>query len=207
MSLIFRPMPVYQIGIGGDTHMRVPQFCTCCLAPTKHGERIHFTNTKRGLFVRAKTHTFLTMPLCSSCRKHRREQQLKKYLALFIAITAGFAVFLGLRQQGLGLFISLWLFSTFALAIFFLADKYFPLSKLDKQHSSRGSSTAFAHVDANHHLAVLNFTNKEYVKRLCAANHWTYSQGVVKSEVLKYTLIIVCCCLLLGAMFQDLTLG
>lgn len=205
MSLITKAIPVYQIGIGGDTQMRIPQFCTCCLSPTTHSERIHFVNTQRGLVTRAKTYTFLNLPLCHACQQHRREQQLRKYFALFFSILAGFLVFVNLGQQ-LNIWLRIWLFATFALAVFFLSDKYSPLSKLDKNHTVHGASVAFAHVDPKHNLAILNFANQEYTKLLCTANKWTYSQGVTKSELLKYTLIIVTICLILGLMFQDLKL-
>lgn len=196
-------MPVYQIGIGGDTQMRIPQFCTCCLTPTDNSERIHFVNTKRGLVTRDKTYTFLNMPLCPLCKQHRRELQYKKYLAIVLAIAAGFLVFINL-DQNLNLWLRLWLFISFALAGFFMLDKYFPLNRLDKKHTTHGASVAFAHVDTRHNLAILNFASKEYTKLLCTANKWTYSQAETKSELRKYTLIIIGICAVLGMMFQDL---
>lgn len=204
MSIIAKPISVYQIGIGGDTEMRIPQFCTCCLTPTDSSERIHFVNTSRGLLLRSKTYTFLTLPLCPECSRHRFEQSSKKYLALLLSIVAGLGLFISLEPHQLHILLRLWLFATLSLAIFFLSDKYFPFSKLDKSHATRGISVAFAHVDTKHNLAILNFASKEYTKLLCTSNKWTYSQAVTKSEVSKYTFIIVAICLLLGLLLQEL---
>lgn len=203
MSLIAKSMLVYQIGVGGDTQMRIPQLCTCCLSPTDSSERLHFVNTKRTLVTRDKTYTFLNMPLCPSCKQHRKELTHKKYLAIILSILAGFLVFISLDQQ-LNLWLRLWLFVSFTLAGFFVFDKYFPLSRLDKKHATHGPSVAFAHVDTRHNLAILNFANKEYTKLLCNANQWTYSQAESKSELRKYTLIIIAVCVVLGLMFQNL---
>ena len=203
MSLIAKPTPIYQIGIGGDTQMRIPQFCTCCLAPTTDSERIHFVNTKRGLVTRDKTYTFLNLPLCETCKQHRREQQSKKYLALALSCLLGFAMFVSLGQQ-VNIWLRLWLFATLALAVFLLADKYWPLSKLDNLHAARGVSVAFGHVDPKYNIAILNFASKDYAKLLCSANKWTYSPAVTKSELRKYLLIILGVCFIVGLLFQDL---
>ena len=203
MSLIAKSTSIYQIGIGGDTQMRIPQFCTCCLEPTQESERIHFVNTKRGLVTRDKTYTFLNLPLCPACRQHRREQQTSKYLSLAISCLIGFGLFISLGQQ-VNIWLRLWLFATLALAVFLLADKYWTLSKLGTFHATRGVSVAFGHVDTKYNIAILNFASKGYAKLLCDANNWTYSPAFTKSELRKYLLIILGVCFIVGLLFQDL---
>ena len=204
MPIITKSIPIYQVGIHSNSKMRIPKLCTCCLVPTDKTERIHFVNTKRGLLSRSKTYTFLDLPLCPVCKQHRNEQLHKKHLSLILSICTGFIVFLMLRSQAVNIYLALWMFAAFSLAVFFLCDNYWPLTKLDKIHATHGPSAAFAHFDEQHALAVLNFANKEYVKQLCVSNNWEYSKAVTRSEMRNYIFIIVISCLLLGLMFQEL---
>lgn len=204
MPIINKSISIYQVGIYSNSKMRIPQLCTCCLAPTDKSERIHFVNTKRGLLSRSKTYTFLDLPLCPVCKQHRNEQRCKKYLSLTLSICLGFVVFLLLRAQAVNIYLGIWMFAAFSLALFFLCDNYWPLSKLDKTHATYGPSAAFGHFDEQHGLAVLNFANKEYVKQLCNSNNWEYSKALTKSEMRNYIFIIIVSCLILGLMLQDL---
>jgi hypothetical protein len=154
-----------------NSGIRVPPFCTCCLAPTPRTRRVEH---KRHLGGNRYRTIWFSLPLCEECARHEREFQVKRLL-----LTVGPASITAASMWGIWAgWPTLWIgwFFGIGAAIAGIAFALFgriPVRQLSEDHSCRSqSATLISARDAN---CIFRFLSQRYAGAFAVANGVTAS--------------------------------
>lgn len=178
----------YSVTVLGD-RFAIPPFCTCCMMPTDNLEEIRGSISETRWRTERTRTVILEFPICSNCKKHRKQISIKRWILTILSLVVSFIGFVFFCFTELDYNTVAMIYAVISAVIYFVIGYLMKLPQISPEHSTWEESTKIKPMSMSGTGIIFEFTNWKYANLFADANEAECAVNKNRSRVKNNRLI------------------